>query len=107
MNNPRTQYVPYTGDVPVEGPKVTVNSIAAKILGWDFYRFPGTTVTVCCITLINGFNVVGESACASPDNFNKELGEKLAYNNALNKIWALEGYLLKEDLYILGKDPAP
>ena len=63
--------------------------------------FPKTQLTVCCLTLRNGFTVTGESACASPENFNKEIGEKIAFENARNKIWVLEGYLLKEKLFNL------
>ena len=56
-------------------------------------------LTICILTLENGFTVTGESACASPENFNAKIGQKLAYENARNKIWKLEGYLLKEKLY--------
>ena len=56
-------------------------------------------LTFCVIVLKNGFTVTGESACASPENFNAEIGQKIAYENARNKIWQLEGYLLKEKLY--------
>lgn len=56
-------------------------------------------LTFCVITLKNGFTVTGESACASPENFNEEIGQKIAYDNAVNKIWPLEGYLLKEQLH--------
>jgi len=56
-------------------------------------------LTFCVITLKNGFTVTGESSCASPENYNQEIGQKIAYDNAVNKIWALEGYLLKERLF--------
>lgn len=56
-------------------------------------------LTFCVIVLKNGFTVTGESACASPENFDAEIGKKIAYENARNKIWQLEGYLLKERLY--------
>ena len=45
-----------------------------------------------------GFTVTGESACASPENFDAEIGRKIARQNAVNKIWMLEGYLLKQKL---------
>ncbi|EEZ4019107.1 hypothetical protein CD484_000470, partial [Escherichia coli] len=44
------------------------------------------------------FTVTGESACASPENFDAEIGRKIARQNAVNKIWMLEGYLLKQKL---------
>ncbi|MEO9347990.1 Gp49 family protein [Acinetobacter radioresistens] len=56
-------------------------------------------LTFCVIVLKNGFTVTGESACASPENFDPGIGCKVAYENARNKIWMLEGYLLKEKLY--------
>ena len=55
-------------------------------------------LTFCVLKLKNGFTVTGESACASPENFDAEIGRKIARENAVNKIWALEGYLLKEQL---------
>ena len=55
-------------------------------------------LTFCVITLKNGFTVTGESACASPENFDAEIGRKIARQNAVNKIWQLEGYLLKQEL---------
>ena len=57
------------------------------------------TLTFCVLILKNGFTVTGESACASPDNFDAEIGKKIAYQNAREKIWMLEGYLLKQKLY--------
>lgn len=57
------------------------------------------TLTFCIITLENGFTVTGESACASPENFDADIGKEIAYDNAREKIWVLEGYLLKQHLY--------
>lgn len=56
-------------------------------------------LTICVITLENGFTVTGESACASPENYNLEVGQNIAYKHAVDKIWMLEGYLLKNDLF--------
>ena len=55
-------------------------------------------LTFCVLRLENGFTVTGESACASKENFNAEIGRKIARQNAVAKIWALEGYLLKDKL---------
>lgn len=79
-------------------PRLTPQHIDDQILAEQFHVFPGTTLTVCALTLRNGFHVVGESAAASPENFNAELGQKIARDNARNKIWALEGYLLRSKL---------
>ncbi|MER5131462.1 Gp49 family protein [Serratia marcescens] len=56
-------------------------------------------LTFCVLELANGFTVTGESACASPENFDPEIGRKIARENARNKIWQLEGYLLKQQLH--------
>lgn len=55
-------------------------------------------LTFCVLVLRNGFTVTGESACAAPENFDPEIGRKIARQNAVQKIWVLEGYLLKEKL---------
>jgi len=79
-------------------PRVTPELIDALIKREDYYVFPNTTLTVCMLTLNNGFSVTGESAAASQENFDPEIGRKIARSNARNKIWQLEGYLLKEKL---------
>ena len=63
-----------------------------------YHRVPDTTVTICAITLKNGFTVVGDSACIDPENFDYSIGEQVAYNNAFEKIWQLEGYRIKSQL---------
>ena len=55
-------------------------------------------LTFCVLMLKNGFTVTGESACASKENFDPEIGRKIARENAVNKVWMLEGYLLKQAL---------
>jgi hypothetical protein len=55
-------------------------------------------LTICVLVLNNGFTVTGESACASPKNFDAELGRKIARGNAVAKIWPLMGYALKQSL---------
>ena len=72
--------------------------IDATIQSEQYYVFPGTTLTVCAMTLRNGFIVTGESAAASPANFDQAIGRKIARENARNKVWAFEGYLLRERL---------
>ena len=44
-------------------------------------------LTFCVLVLRNGFTVTGESACASPENFDAEIGRKIARQNAVEKIW--------------------
>lgn len=85
-------------DKGLTAPRITPETISSSILAEHYYVFPNTTTTVCCLTLRNGFTVIGESACVSPENFDSGLGEKIAFNNAKEKIWLLEGYLLKQRL---------
>ncbi len=79
----------------LNAPRLNPAHIDKQIASEQYYVFPGTTVTTCLLTLHNGFNVLGESAAASPENFNEEIGRKIARDNARNKIWTLEGYLLR------------
>lgn len=55
-------------------------------------------LTFCVLVLRNGFTVTGESACASPENFNADIGRKIARQNAVAKIWPLMGYELRSKL---------
>lgn len=59
---------------------------------------PLALLTFCVLVLRNGFTVTGESACASPENFDAEIGRKIARENAVAKLWPLMGYELKSRL---------
>lgn len=86
-------------DKGLNAPRLTPELIDQTIQAIDYHVFEGSQLTVCCLTLANGFTITGESACASPDNFNQPIGEQIAFDNARDKIWALEGYLLKQRLH--------
>lgn len=86
-------------------PRIKPADIEASIIG-EYYptihssEHPSLAcLTICVLVLKNGFTVTGESACASPQNFDAELGREIARANAAAKIWPLEGYLLKQRLY--------
>ena len=90
-------------------PRVTPADIEANIAGEYFFTADQATkdcpqfealrrLTFCVLVLRNGFTVTGESACASPENFDAELGRKIARQNAVQKMWPLMGYALKERL---------
>lgn len=64
-------------------------------IGYDHLRL----LTFCVLVLNNGFTVTGESACASPENFDAELGRKIARQNAVQKLWPLMGYVLKQRIH--------
>lgn len=91
-------------------PRVTPADIDANIIEEHYftaaesvrvavYMEPLHLLTFCVLVLKNGFTVTGESACASPENFDAELGRKIARQNAVNKIWPLMGYALKQRLH--------
>ncbi len=55
-------------------------------------------LTFCVLRLRNGFTVTGESACASPENFDADIGRRIARENAVEKIWPLLGFRLRDQL---------
>lgn len=95
-------------------PRVTPADIEANIVSEHYftagdaidgglvagYKYPGPLdlLTFCVLVLKNGFTVTGESACASPENFDAQLGRSIARSNAFQKIWPLMGYALKSKL---------
>lgn len=78
--------------------KVTEEGLKALVKKATYHRFPDTTVTVCCITLTNGYNLIGQSACVVPANFEEAIGKQLAFENAFAQLWPLEGYLLNHKI---------
>jgi hypothetical protein len=102
-------------DAKATAPRITPADIEAKILGEHYFTaadgFAGSReftleadhplhrLTFCVLVLRNGFTVTGESACASPENFDAEIGRKVARANAVEKMWPLMGYELKTRLH--------
>ena len=82
--------------------KLSMGHILDTVLRADYWRLGETTTTVCQLTLKNGYTVIGTSACIDPLEFNKSIGEKVAWDNALEKVWDLEGYLLKQRRFEAG-----
>lgn len=79
-------------------PRVTESMIDQEIEKAECLVFPGTTVTICCLTLKNGYTVIGKSACAHPDNFDQEIGQNLAIQDAKEQMWALLGFRLRDSI---------
>lgn len=82
--------------------KLTMGEILDTVTKADYWRLGESTTTVCQLTLKNGFTVLGQSACIDPLEFNKAIGEKVAWDNALDKVWELEGYLLQQKRFEAG-----
>lgn len=79
--------------------RVTIERIESKIKHEEYILLPDGRTTICILTLENGFTVKGWSACVAKENYNKELGEKYAREDAIDDMWQLEGYLLAQELY--------
>jgi hypothetical protein len=78
---------------------VTLNGMQDRVKKATYHLMPGTTTTFCQLEMVNGYSVWGMSACVDPAKYNQGIGEKYAYEDAINKLWPLEGYLLAERLY--------
>jgi len=102
LNAPRITPVDLQANISAEHFFTAANGIAGAC---DGYKLLDTTnhglhlLTFCVLILKNGFTVTGESACASPENFDAEIGRKIARQNAEQKIWPLMGYALKQKLH--------
>lgn len=77
---------------------VTMQGILDKIQGATYTLLPNGRTTICQLTMANGFTIEGTSACVSAARYNQALGEKYAYEDALNNVWKFEGYLLAENI---------
>lgn len=77
--------------------RITERKITERITEVKYFLVKGTTMTLCIITLENGFSVSGQSACVDTKLFNKEIGQSLAYKNAFEQLWRLEAYLMAEE----------
>lgn len=117
ITSPRTDDSGIEEEIVAKGltaPRVTPADIEANIFGEHYFtardgidgagapdHIDGASLgllTFCVLVLKNGFTVTGESACASPENFDAELGKKIARAAAINKVWPLMGYALKQTL---------
>lgn len=83
----------------LNAPRITPDDIDENIETIHYHVVPNTTLILCVLVLKNDFTVSGESAAASKENFDEEIGRKIAFDNAREKIWPLMGYMLKQKLY--------
>lgn len=86
-------------DKGLNAPRLTPEQIDAVILGKTFTVLPSGKTMVCELILKNGFSVRGEASVVSRENFNQEIGEKISFKNARDKVWELEGYLLQQQTW--------
>lgn len=87
--------------------RITREYIESRIASTAYVRLtpPNDTVTICSITINNGFSVRGESACVDPANYRADSGEKTAYDQAFGKLWPLFGFLLAETRRVATEPP--
>ena len=81
---------------------VNESKLKESIAKVDFMVHPGSCLTICVITMLNGYTVTGESACADPKMFDAEIGQKFAFAAAERKVWPLLGYALRDELFKAG-----
>jgi hypothetical protein len=122
IESPRTDDSAIEQEIKAKGltaPRITPTDIEANVIDELFFTAREASIggdtalderpiiaaqahmllTFCVLTLRNGFTVTGESACVSPENFDAEIGKKIARANAVQKIWPLMGYWLKEQMH--------
>ena len=83
-------------DKGLNAPRLRPSDIDSVIISKTFTNLPSGKCMICEITLKNGYTVRGESSCVSPENFNQDIGEKISFDDARDKIWGLKAYLLQE-----------
>jgi hypothetical protein len=86
-------------DKGLDAPRICPTDIDTVIVSETFTKLPSGKAMICELILKNGFSVRGESACVSKDNFDFEIGMEIAREDARDKVWLLEGYLLQEKVY--------
>lgn len=84
--------------------RFTKEDLESRIKSVQYQTLIDTTTTICQITMVNGYQRIGYSHCSVLNNFDEESSKKSAYEHAFEKLWELEAYLLKEDLYRRDKD---
>ena len=82
----------------LNAPRVTPDQVAAEVVGETYTVLPNGRTTVFQLTLKNGFTVEGISAAVSIENFDAEIGNKVAKQNAVGKVWELLGFRLRDEL---------
>lgn len=88
-------------DLP--GERVTAEYIKSRIAAVSFLALPSSTVTLCHLTLDNGFSVRGESACVDKANYDYEIGKSIAFEHAFKSLWPLFGFALAERRHLEGR----
>ena len=86
-------------DKGLDAPRLSPSIIDAVIVSETFTELPSGKCLICELTLRNGFTVRGESSCVSKENFDIGIGMKISRENARDKVWGFEGYLLQDKIH--------
>lgn len=86
------------GSILMDNPDEAKTKIPSLELSTEGPRQPLDLMTFCVLTLTNQYTVVGQSACADPTNYNKEIGQRLAREHAVRQIWPLMGFALRTEI---------
>lgn len=100
MNTPTPEYGVSEAELAAKATaeRVTPRDLD-KCIAHEYYHVPpATTLTLCVLTLRNGYTVVGHAACAAHANFDSDIGRRIAFEHARNQIWPLLGYELRSKM---------
>ena len=87
--------LPDESSIDISPTPLTKEEVEAHIVKEQYHQFPGTLHTVCCLTLKNGYTVIGENACANKEYFDPEYAKIDSREKAVEKVWGLIGFLKK------------
>jgi hypothetical protein len=75
---------------------IHANALELLVAHEEFTRLPGTNVTICAMTVKNGFVIIGKSACVHAEDYDQAIANKVAHEDAIGQLWQFEGYIAKE-----------
>lgn len=79
--------------------KLHISDLLSKVVAVSYILLHDQRTTICQVTVVNGFTLVGTSSVLDIANFDNKIGEKVSFDDAIRQLWALEGYLLAEKHY--------
>jgi hypothetical protein len=79
--------------------KLTIEKLQSLVKSTGYFNLEDTTTTICALETLSGFIIIGKSACLNIEDFDAEIGKKIAYDNAIEQLWELEGYYINKVNY--------
>lgn len=81
--------------IQIKGNKVTPDEVTNSITKEKYIKV-GTKKTVCHLTLIDGWEVIGVAGVVDPETYDETIGNSIAYQKALEKVWLHLGSILQD-----------